>query len=95
MNKPRKHADQLSGYVWQELKGNVHTIEFRLVRVTVYWDVTDRAFRFEVEGFRKLRSKESFVSLEAAKLEALRKVVHLLQHETNKASVTAAEYIPF
>lgn len=95
MNKLRKHADQLSGYVWQELKGNVHTIEFRLVRVTVYWDVTDRAFPFEVEGFRKLRSKESFVSLEVAKMEALRKVVHLLQHETNKASVTAAEYIPF
>ena len=91
----RKHANQITGYVWQELAGNVHTLDFRLVRATVYWDSTDRAFRFEIEGRKKLRSKDTYASLPIAKLEAMKKLVHLLEREVNKATITRDEYIPF
>lgn len=91
----RKHADQLSGYVWQELTGNVHRLTFKFLQAEVYWDGEARAFRYEIHGFRKLRSKDTYVSLPVAKGVALRKLLQVVQNEHNRIQATLDELIPF
>ena len=91
----RKHAHQLSGYVWQELTGNVHHLTFRLTRLEVFWDNDRKGFGFEVQGFKRFRSKDVWASLDVAKSEALKKLDRLVQAESNKIQATVSEFVPF
>ncbi len=91
----RQHAEQFPGATWQDMGHQIYELEFRMVRAEVFWDGSVKGFRYEIHGWRKMRSKTTYGSVEVAKLQALRKLNDMINVEATRIKDALTSYIPF
>lgn len=95
MAKDRKHADQVTGFVWQDLGHNCFSLNFKMLKIEVYWDGPAKAYRYEIHGYRKLVSKSTYASLHMAQIASMRKLQEMVIREQGRIAETLSEFVPF